>query len=156
MKRLFPIAIVLAGLTACSSSKALYKNMIMQNESWSFAWESKACMGTCAIYSAKLEGNTLSFQGIRNTKFVGDTLLENQNELNDDLASLLEYLKFNNLDSLYQTEGAMDGPHYVYHLECTAQNSIVDKKVSTLQNEPEKLLTLRKWLNRQLQKKGLL
>ena len=156
MKRLFPLALVLADITACSPSKTLYKNMITENESWSFAWESKACMGTCALYTAKLEGNTLNFKGIRNTQFVGDTLLQGESQFNDDLALLLEQLNFNSLDSLYQTEGAMDGPHYTYHLECSASNSMVSKEVVTQQNEPEKLLALRKWLNRQLQKKGLL
>lgn len=156
MKRLIPFSFLLLSLGACSPPTEMYNYISEDNESWSFDWESKGCMGTCAIYRARMDGNILRFRGMRNTQFQGDTLIADQKAFNDSLAMQLQQLKFIGLDSLYQVDESADGPQYVYRFQYRGKDGNFDKKVRSIQNEPKELVELRRWLNKQLQKKGLL
>lgn len=159
MKKLF-LFTALAGLLTACAPKA-YESLKKGETKVNFAWESLGCNGTCAIYKAAINRNSLQFTGIRNTKFVGDTIIADWGAQEQELIQRLAQMDVLSLDSLYKmSDGSYDGPGFSYLFQIRdAQNPsqlIENKKIETFGNAPESLNSLQKWLGQQLAEAGLL
>lgn len=153
LKRWLFLGASLGLLWACSPNYA----KIMSKEKgldMHFSWEANPCLGSCAVYKASLNGDSLHFEGTRNTGFLGDTTISMGNfTFSDSVRAKLIRIKFFELDSLYSLGAATyDGPSHFYQADFVkpSRNKIWCKKVKTIGNAPAGLHEFQKWLDQQL------
>lgn len=159
MKKLFLYTALASLFTACAPKT--YESLQSGESKVNLAWESLACRGKCPQYQASIFQNSLQFTGIRNTQFIGDTIIANWAGSEQELINRLAQMDVLALDSVYKfAHSSYDGPAYRYFMQIHGGqgfNQIIDtKKIETFGSAPESLNSLQKWLDQQLLDAGLL
>jgi len=118
--------------------------------------ESDACLGTCAVYSLKInEKRNLLFKGERFCAFQGDTVLNISNADYLKLKGQIVMQGFFAMDSVYDNPDMMDAPNYIIKVS-DPQNRFETHQVRARVGAPESFRDLKREIGELLVKYGLL
>ncbi len=152
--RLFIVLVLIFSLQACKYNAA--KVLAKPEVNYILEAESGACLGTCPIYSLRINENLeMQFTGDRFCAFQGDTVLKISGS--DYVALKQELLAqgFFDMDTVYDNPDLMDAPNYSIKV-LDPQEKFDTHKVRARVGAPESFRSLKSHLTSLLVKYGLL
>jgi hypothetical protein len=127
-----------------------------QDSNYILEVNSDVCLGTCAVYSLRLnEKRELKFKGEQFCAFEGDTLLTISEKDYLRFKGLLVTQGFFAMDSVYDNPDMMDAPNYIIKVS-DPENNFETHRVRARFDVPENFRSLKKEIVELLVKHDLL